>query len=323
MNKLIIGDCRKVMRKLIKDGIKVQTCVTSPPYYGLRDYGHVGQIGLEEIVEQYVRNLVKTFRLVKELLADDGTLWLNLGDSYAGSGRGRVKDGSFHEGSLAGKQGTSKGSTQGKLPKQSASLPAKNLIGVPWRVALALQADGWILRQDIIWHKPNAMPEAVTDRCVNSHEHIFLLSKSPRYHFDHEAIKEPSNRPTGERTSRDDFKRDGSKRGAIPGQATSSHRVDRPSSEYDLDTRNRRSVWSVLTRQDQTAHFATFPPQLIEPCVLAGARPGDVVFDPFFGSGTTAEVANNLGRQWLGIELNPEYEGLHKAKIEQQALQLA
>ncbi len=311
------------MKDLLEEQVQIQTCVTSPPYFGLRDYGHSGQIGLEACVEDYVGSLVEVFRLVRDLLANDGTLWLNLGDSYADSNRGRVKSGDFHEGSLDGKQDTNKGSTTGKLPKQVSHLPAKNLMGVPWRVALALQADGWILRQDIIWHKTNAMPEAVKDRCSNAHEHIFLLSKSPKYYFDHEAIKEPAIYTSQKRNQRDDFKRANSKRDQIPGQAVGTHREDRLNSSYALGMRNKRSIWSVPTVTDRSPHFAVFPSQLIEPCVMAGSRPGDIVFDPFFGSGTVAEVAHHLERQWLGIELNPDYAPLHQAKIEQHIIPFA
>ncbi len=229
MNKLIIGDNRQVMRRLIDDGVKVQSCITSPPYFGLRDYGHAGQIGLEPTLDEYIENLVDVFGHVRELLTDDGTLWLNIGDSYAGSGKGRDGNQEFNPNSLHGKQATSQGSIQGKIPKQSSGLAQKNLIGVPWRVALALQADGWYLRQEIIWHKTNAMPGSYKDRFTSAHESIFLLTKNPDYYFDQEAVKEPSVCQGSERTSRDDFKRDDSKRGqVIPHQGAASHRPDRP-----------------------------------------------------------------------------------------------
>lgn len=339
LNQILFGDCRESMQKLIGQGTKVQMCVTSPPYYGLRDYGVSGQLGLESTVDEYVENMVQVFRLVRELLHDDGTLWLNLGDSYAGSGRGMTRTGLND-----GKNPKTKGLI---LPKQNAAqsnLKPKDLIGIPWRVAFALQADGWYLRQDIIWHKSNPMPESITDRCTKAHEYIFLFSKSRKYFFNHEAIKEPvaesslkrlsqnienqsgSERAIGKtngpmkavisRSSRDNFKRDNSKRAAvIPNQATGTHRAERSDSEYDLLTRNKRSVWYVSTKPYKGAHFATYPPDLIEPCVLAGSRANDIVFDPFMGSGTTAAVALTHGRLYLGCELNPEYETLQTERL--------
>lgn len=339
MNQILFGDCRQTMRQLIDEGTKVQTCVTSPPYFGLRDYGVSGQLGLEATVEEYVENMVQVFRLVRELLHDDGTLWLNLGDSYAGSGRGQYKSGTNDP-----KQPKTKGQI---LPKHSASnsnLKPKDLIGIPWRVAFALQADGWYLRQDIIWHKPNPMPESITDRCTKAHEYIFLFSKSRKYYFDHLAIKEPvaesslkrlaqnidaqagsdrvpdkTNGPMKaviSRSSRDNFKRTDSKRAVVhPNQSMGTHRAERADSEYDLLTRNKRSVWQVSTKPYKGAHFATFPIDLIEPCILAGSRVNDVVFDPFMGSGTTAAGSLKHNRQYLGCELNPDYEPLQKERL--------
>ena len=340
MNQILFGDCRQTIPQLIDQGIKVQTCVTSPPYFRLRDYGvEEGQIGLEQTLDAYIQNLVEVFRLVRELLADDGTLWLNLGDTYAGTGRGMTKTGLND-----GKNPKTAGMV---LPRQSGSecdLPPKSLMGVPWRVAFALQADGWILRQDIIWSKPNPMPESITDRCTKSHEYIFLLSKSASYYFDHEAIKEPvaessiqrlnqniecqqgSERVPGKtngpmkavisRTNRDNFKRDNSKRAiAHTDQTCGTHRADRADSEYDLLTRNKRSVWTVSTKPYRGAHFATFPPELIKPCILAGSRVNDIVFDPFMGSGTTAAEALENERLYLGCELNPKNERLQKIRL--------
>lgn len=339
VNKIIFGDCRTSMQSLIEQGVKVQTCVTSPPYFGLRDYGVDGQLGLESTVNEYVQNMVEVFRLVRELLHDDGTLWLNLGDSYAGSGRGMTRTGLND-----GKNPKTKGLI---LPKQNAgqsNLKPKDLIGIPWRVAFALQADGWYLRQDIIWHKPNPMPESITDRCTKAHEYIFLFSKSRRYYFDHLAIKEPvaesslkrlsqnidsqvgsyrvPGKPNGpmkavsSRSSRDNFKRENSKRAAvIPNQSCGTHRAERPDSEYDLLTRNKRSVWQVSTKPYKGAHFATFPIDLIEPCIFAGSRVNDVVFDLFMGSGTTAAAALKHGRKYLGCELNPEYEQFQEERL--------
>lgn len=356
-NKVFFGDCRESMCEMIGLGIKAQTCVTSPPYFGLRDYGHPGQLGLESTVGEYVANLVTVFRLVRELLADDGVLWLNLGDSYArdaakgGSGPNGKNDYMPAYGNARTHLSETRGSSDGAVGRGDRAalrvgglgLKPKDLIGIPWRVALALQADGWYLRQDIIWAKPNPMPESVTDRCTKSHEYLFMLTKNARYYFDSEAIKEPvaaatvarlsqvnlenqigSNRVPGKtngnmkavRSKSNSFKREGSKRGqAIPGQAVGTHRPDRAESEYALDTRNRRSVWTISTKPYKGAHFATFPPELVEPCVLAGSRPGDVVFDPFLGSGTTAMVAARHGRRWLGCELNEEYGPLQEERL--------
>lgn len=277
MNKIEFGDCREIMRRWAADGVKAQTCVTSPPYFGLRDYGHEGQIGLEQTPEEYIAAMVEVFRCVRDVLADDGTLWLNIGDSYAGSGKGRNADGTHQEG---GKQGTNKGTIVGSLIKTEApNCKPKDLIGIPWMLAFALRADGWYLRQDIIWSKPNPMPESVRDRCTKAHEYIFLLSKSDRYYFDNDAIKEPSV-------------------------------------SNDNDMRNRRSIWTVATKPYKGAHFATYPPELIEPCILAGSRSGDIVLDPFMGSATTAGVAAKNGRMYLGCELNPEYGDLQQQRID-------
>lgn len=248
--------------------IKVNTCVTSPPYFGLRDYGHSGQLGLEKTPEEYIENLVDVFRGVRDVLRDDGTLWLNLGDSY---GKG------------------------------------KQLQGMPWRVALALQSDGWVLRQDIIWHKTNPMPESVTDRCTKSHEYIFLFSKSKRYYFDSKAIKEPQvtkKTATYRGTS-----------GVHAYNAASGGHRDKSGSYGDGETRNKRSVWSVTSRPYKGAHFATFPPDLITPCVLAGCPTDGIVLDPFMGSGTTAAVALTHGRQYIGCELNESYRDLQELRI--------
>lgn len=279
MNQIIFGDCIETMKDLISKGVKVQTCITSPPYFGLRDYGVNGQIGLEETPQAYVDKMVEVFRCVKDLLAHDGTLWLNLGDSYG---------------------------------------EEKQLQGIPWRVALALQADGWYLRQDIIWAKPNPMPESVTDRCTKSHEYIFLMSKNPKYYFDHEAIKEPCAESSYKRWNQDIENQVGSDR--VPGKTNGNMKaVGIPTksgnSYVDTGTRNKRSVWTQTVKPYKGAHFATFPTQLIEPCVLAGSRIDDIVFDPFMGSGTTAQVAIENGRQYLGCELNSEYEKLQDERI--------
>jgi DNA modification methylase len=296
--------------------------VTSPPYFGLRDYGHPGQIGLEQTPEQYVAAMIEVFRCVRDVLADDGTLWLNIGDSYARTG------GTDRKVSASAQVGSTRNTMEQMSDRTSNAsalgLKDKDLIGIPWMLAFALRADGWYLRQDIIWHKPNPMPESVRDRCTKAHEYVFLLSKSQRYFFNGGAMKEPAvgaslhdvTGRTKQRGLADTFKRTDSKRAqAIPGQSVGTHREDRPDSSYDLYTRNRRSVWTVATRPYKGAHFATFPPALIEPCILAGSRPGDLVLDPFMGSGTTAAVALQHGRQYLGSELNPEYGPLQAERI--------
>lgn len=301
MNKIEFGDCRETMKRWIEEGVKVQTCITSPPYFGLRDYGHEGQIGLESEVGDYVRNLVDVFALVRDLLHEDGTLWLNLGDSYSGSGKGPSK-------SLNGEHHHMEGKHSKIVPN---GLKPKDLIGIPWRVAFALQADGWYLRQDIIWHKPNPMPESVQDRCTKNHEYIFLLSKKPKYYFDNEAIKEPVKQDWGTR-DRTDGKYHNEGSGLQPHSGL----------EKSYDMANKRSVWTVTTKPFHGAHFAVFPPDLIEPCVLAGSRPNDIVLDPFMGSGTTAAVAQRLNRLYLGCELNTDYEVLQKERLKQPSLEL-
>lgn len=332
------------MRRWAADGIRAQMCVTSPPYFGLRDYGHDGQLGLEQTPEQYIAKMVEVFREVRRVLADDGTLWLNIGDSYAGGGGGNYSKGTRNNSG----QNITNVRNRGEW-LDNAGLKPKDLIGIPWMLAFALRADGWYLRQDIIWHKPNPMPESVRDRCTKAHEYLFLLSKGPRYFIDPDGMKEPaapssiarwaldvdsqrgSDRVPGKtngamkavggpRSRRDSFKRDASKREqTIPGQGYGTHRPEREESSWDTATRNRRSVWTVATRPYKGAHFATFPPALIEPCILAGSRPGDIVLDPFMGSGTTAAVAIQNGRQYLGCELNPDYEPLQRERIEAAA----
>ena len=296
MNKCYQGDALEILKTLPDE--HVQTCVTSPPYWGLRDYGVPGQLGLEPTPEEYVARMAAVFREVRRVLREDGTLWLNLGDSYAAVGNGIG----------SGKQLTNIGSF---MPAKSAppGLKPKDLVGIPWRVAFALQADGWYLRSDIIWAKPNPMPESVTDRPTRAHEYLFLLSKSARYYYDAEAIAEASvsDHPSGNGYARPEAISRGGR-----GQSEKWSNIG--------GSRNRRSVWTVATQPYPEAHFAVFPPKLIEPCVLAGAPSGGVVLDPFMGSGTTAQVAQNLGRQWIGIELNPDYIALQSARTAQQAL---
>ena len=299
------GDCRETMRRWTAQGVKAQMCVTSPPYYGLRDYGHEGQIGLEQSPEQYIAAMVEVFRCVWDVLADDGTLWLNIGDSYARAGG--WSDNHGLDGVARGESGraiSGISANGGKSQKLADGCKAKDLIGIPWMLAFALRADGWYLRQDIIWHKPNPMPESVRDRCTKAHEYIFLLSKSERYYFDHEAIKDPVKQDWGTR-NRKDGKYHNEGTGLQPHSGL----------EKSYTKANKRSVWTVATRPYKGAHFATFPPALIEPCVLAASRPGDVVLDPFMGSGTTAMVAKQHGRGWLGCELNPEYKELQMKRL--------
>ena len=341
-NTCIQGDCRDVIRSLIADGVKVQCIVTSPPYWGLRDYGVSGQIGLESSFSEYLENLKEVFGLCRDILSDDGTLWLNMGDSYAGSGKGRNADGSSHH---TGKQATHKGAGAGTIPRLVDFLDSKNLIGQPWRLAFALQEQGWYLRQDIIWHKPNPMPESVKDRCTKSHEYLFLLTKSPRYYFDQNAIREKLKDQSIARLIQDVKNQKGSNR--IPGRkngnmkavckqfdksmAAGGSRIasSKHSGYFDKDgiplcstTANKKSVWTISTQGFSGAHFAVMPEALVEPCVLAGSRVGDTVFDPFLGSGTVAKVAQNLGRNWLGVELNPVYIALQNKRTCQMGMRL-
>lgn len=290
------GDCRAILPTLADQS--VHCCVTSPPYFGLRDYGHAGQIGLESTPDEYVAQMVAVFREVRRVLRDDATLWLNLGDSYASGGRGGGADGS--------KQTTNVGAVLGSK-KASDGYKAKDLLGIPWRVAFALQADGWYLRQDIIWSKPNPMPESVTDRCTKAHEYIFLMSKSARYSYDAKAIQEP-------------FVYDGDVRMKTAYAVETGKSVG---SEYRApvkqDGRNKRSVWEVSTQGFSEAHFATFPPDLIEPCIKAGCPEGGTVLDPFAGAGTTGLVADRWRRHAMLIELNPDYATMIEQRITDDA----
>ncbi len=301
MNKIFLGDSLEVLQTLEEKS--VQTCVTSPPYFGLRDYGMEGQFGNEDTPEAFVQHLVELFREVKRVLRDDGTLWLNLGDSYMPHGGSRGNKTSEGGDTLRGRNNTYQ-----PAPKlQMGNIKQKDLIGIPWRVAFALQADGWYLRQDIIWAKPNPMPESVTDRCTKSHEYIFLLSKSPKYYFDSDSIKEPAV-----------MNRWGGKKPMNLGNSKDKEEVfGGLTRERDMmpETRNKRSVWTVNTKPYKGAHFATFPTTLIEPCILAGAPKGGIVLDPFFGAGTTGVVAKMHGRQYIGIELNPEYVALAEQRL--------
>lgn len=326
-SRLITGDCREELPRLAEKS--VQMCVTSPPYWGLRDYGVEGQLGLESTPEEYVATMVQVFREVRRVLRDDGVLWLNMGDCYNSIN-------GFHRGEKYMNGGDPR--VKQTPSRMGSGLKEKDLVGQPWRVAFALQADGWYLRQDIIWHKPNPMPESVTDRCTKAHEYLFLLSKAPRYYFDAEVIKEPVSGTTNARGSGvnpkglgGDHPRNVDSRYQAPGMPEhtglrkpglrAKQNASFSAAVKDLvDNRNKRSVWTVQSYAYSEAHFATFPPALIEPCILAGSRPGDVVLDPFFGSGTTGEVCERLGRKWLGIELNPEYAGMSKRRTAQHGL---
>lgn len=300
INKIYAENCLDTLKKM-PDAF-IDNCITSPPYYGLRDYGHPDQLGLEETPEKYIEKLVKIFREVRRAMKDDGTLWLNLGDSYNGSGKatGMRKEG-FTE-----KQKSNVGSLIDKATKV-ANLKPKDLIGIPWRVAFALQADGWYLRQDIIWSKPNPMPESVKDRCTKAHEYLFLLSKSPKYYFNQEAIKEPIAVTTAPRL-RGGRSDDHAYINGAPGQRP--HSMFKPfkaDPERDVDPlRNKRSVWTVTTKAYKEAHFAVFPEELIVPCVLT-TRKDAIIYDPFGGSGTTAVAALRGGRRFILSEINAEY----------------
>ena len=296
-----VGDVLQGLAKI--DGGTVQTCITSPPYYGLRDYGVAGQIGLEDTPTEFLSRLVEVFREVRRVLRDDGTVWLNLGDSYAANRGYQVpstKGGPKHSESQA---------AGGKASVVPEGLKPKDLIGIPWRVAFALQADGWYLRQDIIWHKPNPMPESVRDRCTKAHEYVFLLSKSPRYYFDNEAMREAAVGGTPGNTKP-------TKGGRAYTEGASEHRTSANLHNIgSRETRNRRSVWSIATQPFKDAHFAVMPEALVEPCILAGSRPADLVLDPFMGSGTVAVVATRLARRYVGCELNPEYAEMAERRL--------
>jgi len=299
---ILFGDCKETLKEFDE---KARMCVTSPPYYGLRNYGGEDcQIGLEESPEEYIQKLVEVFREVRNNLTEDGTLWLNIGDSYynyrPGKGQGLVK------------QTVSK--TKQDLPDNCArrgnkleGLKEKDLIGIPWMLAFALRADGWYLRQDIIWHKPNPMPESVRDRCTKAHEYIFLLSKNKKYYYDHEAIKEKA---VGERWG-----------GNKPINMNNTKDTDNQFSgltrprKMVYDKRNKRSVWTVNKKPYRGAHFAVFPSELIVDCIKAGSQEGDIVLDPFMGSGTTAMVAKSLGRDYIGCELHEDYGNLIQERV--------
>ena len=294
---ILFGDCRETLKQFDE---KARVCVTSPPYYGLRDYGgENNQIGMEQTPEDYVDEMVKVFRLVRDCLTDDGTLWLNIGDSYYNY----RKDGNYP------KQTVSK--TRQDLPTKTPvrankleGYKSKDLIGIPWMLAFALRKDGWYLRQDIIWHKPNPMPESVKDRCTKAHEYIFLLSKSKNYYYNNEAIKEPVKQDWGTRDRTN---------GKYHNEGTGLQPHSGLTKSYTK--KNKRSVWSVTKKPYKGAHFATFPPELIEPCIKAGSEVGDIILDPFMGSGTTAMVAKMLDRYYIGCELHEDYGNLIQERV--------
>ena len=298
-NTILYGDCRDTLKQFDE---QARTCVTSPPYYGLRNYGNEeNQIGQENTPEEFIDQLVNVFKEVRNVLTDDGTLWVNLGDSYYNYRPGK--------GQSYPKQSVSK--TNQDLPTQCNKrgnkldgLKEKDLIGIPWMFAFAMRSDGWYLRQDIIWHKPNPMPESVRDRCTKSHEYIFLLSKNKKYYYDNEAIKEPVKQDWGTR-DRTKGKYHNSGSGLSPHSGLSK----------SYERKNKRDVWSVTNKPFKGSHFAVFPPDLITPCILAGSEKGDIILDPFMGSGTTAMVAKHLGRDYIGCELHKEYGNLIDQRV--------
>jgi DNA modification methylase len=312
LNKIYNMDCLEGLKQL--DDNSINCCVTSPPYWGLRDYGVEGQIGLEKTPEEYVSKMVEIFREVKRVLRKDGTLWLNLGDSYANANPG---SGGQCKLSGAGRNMTEARYTN--IKRDVSSLKPKDLVGIPWMVAFALRADGWYLRQDIIWHKPNAMPESVKDRPTRAHEYIFLLSKSPRYYYDADAIREPHTLNDRVKGRKPNF----APRKWLPegGKISNNNRSGGDGVGFNPKGRNKRSVWTIPTRPFKGAHFAVFPPDLIEPCILAGCPAGGVVLDPFMGSGTTGVVAAMYQRNFIGFELNPEYCKMAERRIEPYLMQ--
>lgn len=334
------GDALTVLRQLNSES--VQCCVTSPPYFQLRDYGVDGQIGLEDTPEEFIAKLVEVFHEVKRVLKPDGTLWVNIADSYAGSGKGRNTDGRHSDaGGKNSKQSTNTGAVMGRLKKTVTSEDAKpkDLLGIPWMLAFALRADGWYLRSDILWKKTNPIPESVKDRPTRCHEYIFLLSKSRTYYYDYEAVMEDAvgynnaEVAGSEGTLRlNTRRRKGNAKSFRGGGAYTNNRSFDNSAEVEREThgnvenktgkRNLRDVWSVATQGTKEAHFATFPEKLIEPCILAGTKAGDVVLDPFAGSGTTGIVAHRYGREFIGIELNEEYAELARRRISDVQMRL-
>lgn len=308
MSEIYCGDAAKVLRTLPPESVNM--CVTSPPYYGLRDYGESGQIGIEKTPAEYIARLVVVFEEVRRVLSKDGTLWVNIGDSYAGSGKGPMS--MAVAGNGKNKELYQKDSRIYDVPKTWDKIKPKDLIGIPWMLAFALRERGWYLRSDIIWHKRNCLPESVTDRPVKSYEHIFLLSKSPHYYYDYKAIMEPLKQVSIER-----YKRGRGERNKYAAQQGISRKREN-FADFPQEGKRKRDVWEVSTntyRMDE--HFAMYPEKLIEPCILAGSAQGGVVLDPFFGSGTTGAVAKRLGRDFIGIDISERFIEKAKARIAQ------
>lgn len=332
LNHIYCGDALEILKTLPDNS--VDCGVTSPPYYGLRDYGVNGQIGLEDTPEVYISRLTEVFREFCRVLKPEGTLWVNIGDSYVGTGGNRKESDGSTIFDIQQAHNPMDGRYQRKLKMQENLLKPKDLIGIPWMLAFSLRADGWYLRQDIIWNKPNPMPESVTDRCTKSHEYLFLLTKSRRYFFDSEAISEPcvqtefangfrggaycgnetfDNSKGGNRKNKGNTRYGGNKYTSNPETfyRTKSGNIYEPKAE-----RNKRSVWNVATQGFKEAHFATFPEELITPCILAGCPQGGIILDMFFGSGTTGLAALRNFRSFVGIELNPEYIKIAEKRLQ-------
>jgi DNA modification methylase len=311
--RLLTGDVLDGLGEIAPGSVRC--CVTSPPYWGLRDYGVEGQIGLEQTPDEYVQRLVEVFWVVRDLLADDGTLWLNLGDSYASTAPGT------RNGSGTGLQSDPRRIAMRADWRQQPGLKAKDLVGIPWRVAFALQSDGWYLRSDIIWHKPNPMPESVTDRPTKAHEYLFLLTKNAKYYYDAKAIAEPAVKGPQTMQADPETARRRSVGPMARGAKGFNHQYADSAHVWAADgLRNRRSVWTIPPKPFRGAHFAVMPEALVEPCILAGSAPGDLVLDPFAGSGTVGVVALRHGRQFVGCELNPEYIDIARKRIDDSSV---
>jgi len=317
MNKILQGDSIEKLTE-IESG-SIQSCITSPPYFHLRDYGIDGQIGMEGTLSEYIERLVSVFREVRRVLKDDGTLWLNIGDTYSGNNSLRKGRAGFEDNRI--------GFSNNTLLDNENRIPPKNLMGVPWRLALALQNDGWILRQDIIWRKPNPMPSPVTDRCTNSHEYLFLLAKNPKYYFNSEAIKEPvsesyakDKRPKGVLRQRLYKNSKYAINGMYNIKTESIKENIEPIKEgnpEEIGMRNKHSVWNITVKPFRDAHFAVMPLELVNNCILAGTKAGDTVLDPFFGAGTVGKSAIENNREYVGIELNPEYIKIAERRLKE------
>ena len=324
INKVYLGDSLEIIKNFPDESI--DCVVTSPPYYGLRDYGVAGQIGLEYTPSQYIERLVSLFREIRRCLKKDGTIWVNIGDSYNNTAPGNKNPHGFSQNRPSYTNYETKKMREKKLVN---GIKQKDLIGIPWMLAFALRADGWYLRQDIIWHKPNPMPESVTDRCTKSHEYIFLFSKNEKYYFDYEAIMEPCSEKQTEHYIGKNYYGNGTKKERTHEQGYSQkenggHRDNSGGFDCEMSikdgvvVRNKRDVWNVPVRPNKESHFATYPEMLIRPCILAGCAEGGIVLDPFMGSGTTGIVARKLNRNYVGCELNPEYQKMAERRILEQ-----